>query len=211
MFQRGLASRMDQRLPFLGGAPLDQLEDNKLPSEAEVLRRLHGKSGNASGAIRAPRSLSCRLDNKPGVVCSRPGGCLENNAPCFFYEVKQTWPNLPIVSDYRVMSKLDKLHTRYVAIKKVMHRFNEEKEEAIVKELEKTFDISKEGWREVIEEDNVLSREEKQEKIQVLQDYLEDGGTRYEYLTNVSTLSENCSLGAFLCTPRLRSRRRGPS
>ena len=178
MFQRGLVGRMDQRLPFLGGPPMDKLEDNKLPSEAEVLRRLCGKSGNVSGAIRAPRSLSCRLDSKRVAGCTKPGGCLENNVPCFFYEVKQTWPNLPIVSDHRVLSKLEKLHTRYIAIKKSMHRYDEEEEEAFVNELEKTFDISTEGWREEIEDDEVLSREEKEEKKEVLEDYLKDGGTR---------------------------------
>ena len=168
------------RLPFLGGPPMVHLEANKLASSAEVVRRIYGWSGNISGSIRGPKNISSRLDNKRVAGCTKPGGCLDNNNPCLLYEVMRPGidAKLPVMSAYRVLTKLEKLHTSYKDLRKHQDRFTEGEEEAKANELEKTFNIFMEGWRETIEEDNLITREKKEEKIQLLEDYLEDGGTR---------------------------------
>ena len=101
-------------------------------------------------------------------------------------QVKQTGvaANLPLMSDYRILTSLDKLHKKYVKTTEHMDKMTEEEEEVATEELEKTFMVVKEGWREVVASDDILTREEKEAKIRLLEDYLEDDGTRWPIIFN---------------------------
>lgn len=122
-------------------------------------------------------------------------------------QVKKTGvaANLPMMSDYRILTSLDKLHKNYVKTTKHMDRMTEEEEEVATEELEKTFIIVKKGWREVVASDDILTREEKEAKVNVLEDYLEDGGTRW--LMHFNHLNKILFPGVFLCY--LKTRRSG--
>ena len=80
---------MRTRLPFLGGRPMVSLEERKLATEAEVLRRLTGWSGNVAGSVRSPSTISCKLDRQKGATCYKPGQCQEKNKSCFIFEVRE--------------------------------------------------------------------------------------------------------------------------
>ena len=179
----GLARMEDpmmERLPFLGGRPIVELEERKLASCAEVLRRQFGWFGNRNGAIRAPKTVTCSLDSKAVAMCFQPGKCQDQGKPCFMFEVKKlsVAAGLPLVSDFVLLSRLEKMHNSHRSTIKNMDKMTDEQEEAKVSELEQTFNIFAENWREMIENDDVLNMEEKEEKIEVLEDYLEEHGTR---------------------------------
>lgn len=85
---------MRQRLPFLGGRPMVRLEERMLATEAEVLRRLIGWSGNIVGSVRSPSAISCKLDRQRVATCYKPGQCQEKNKSCFIFEVKRKFISL---------------------------------------------------------------------------------------------------------------------
>ena len=66
-------------VPVLDMVPLDHLPPFSLPSEADLLRLLHGKSPQP-----------CQIKNRKSR-CSDEGGCEEKGEKCVLRKMKESW------------------------------------------------------------------------------------------------------------------------
>ena len=107
-------------VPVLDMVPLDHLPPFSLPSEADLLRRLHGK-------IPQP----CQIKNRKSR-CSDEGGCEEKGKKCVLRKMKESWAQkgLPLKErDDEIVNFFSKVKQRLQSLKKNVKKMSSQTKE----------------------------------------------------------------------------------
>ena len=173
---------MGTRVPFLG-PPIMQVGGQKFLTRNQVMRSLLGHLGKDSfltfRGFRPP--MVCPMVRSSNLIsCSTDKGCSATGSPCFFSKITKAAVEggYPIVSAKTIIKRLDELKKSYSTALKKQNTMTEEQEQLFMASMESTFDIFKDNWQNEIDMDESLSEEAKARKVQVMRDYLEEGGTK---------------------------------
>ena len=88
--------------------------------------------------------------------------------------IKKNWMQFPCISDTRALAKLQALKARYDGVS--LRRGDDDP--LFIEELLETFSFASPDFEEIILGDLALGPSERKQKLNILQDYLEAGGTR---------------------------------
>ena len=107
-------------VPVLDMVPLDHLPPFSLPSEADLLRLLHGKSPQP-----------CQIKNRKSR-CSDEGGCEEKGEKCVLRKMKESWAQkgLPLKErDDEIVNIFSKVKQRLQSLKKNVKKMSSQTKE----------------------------------------------------------------------------------
>ena len=107
-------------VPVLDMVPLDHLPPFSLPSEADLLRLLHGKSPQP-----------CQIKNRKSR-CSDEGGCEEKGEKCVLRKMKESWAQkgLPLKErDDEIVNIFSKVKQRLQSLKKNVKKLSSQTKE----------------------------------------------------------------------------------
>ena len=107
-------------VPVLDMVPLDHLPPFSLPSEADLLRLLHGKSPQP-----------CQIKNRKSR-CSDEGGCEEKGEKCVLRKMKESWAQkgLPLKErDDEIVNFFSKVKQRLQSLKKNVKKMSSQTKE----------------------------------------------------------------------------------
>ena len=71
------------------------------------------------------------------------------------------------------------MKTKYQKTLKIQHKLSEDKKQEYIEGMKTTFNITDNNWRQLVEEDTILTSAQKEEKISMVLDYVGDSATRY--------------------------------
>ena len=128
-------------------------------------------------------SLCCPDNHNRDAICLQEGGCGEREKPCLLLLVKMPWYKAGILtlSDTTIKRKLEELNSQYGMMCKHRNRKSkgeEQKREAFVIQIKKTWDIKHQNSRSLIENDPNRSASAKQEDLMFFDDYLGPDASR---------------------------------
>ena len=167
-----LAFIMDRERRYIG-VPLLAVPPGSLASRSEVLRIIFSYNGGNMRGFRFT-NMHCKL-NTAGTTCSDPEeGCIAKGDLCIYRRIKAGWDIFPCISDLAAIRKIERLKARYDIC--VIQR-GEDKQQTI-EELATTFNFEAPDFETQIKSDRALSPEEKDQKLQVLMDYIGPEATR---------------------------------
>ena len=170
-------------LAFLPGPPILQVAGLKFLSRNEAMRSLLGHLGKDSfqtfRGFKPP--LVCPLVGKRKEAgCALPAGCIARDSPCYLRKVTKAAVDggFPVVTPNTIITRLTRLQADYKTALKNQRTMSEEKVAAYMANMDETFDIFKKDWHAELENDGSISEEERARKVEVMRDYMEEGGTK---------------------------------
>ena len=171
---------MGTRVTFLG-PPILQVGGEKFLTRNEVMRSLLGHLGR--DRFHSFRGFEVPLVCGKGSTqrsCSTETGCTSTDTPCFLRKVTKAAVEggFPIATHATIIKRLERVKADYKRALQNQARMTEEQEEAFMNGMEATFNLFKEDWEGEIERDGLLSEEEKERKLEVMRDYMVEGGTK---------------------------------
>ena len=119
--------------------------------------------------------MHCSLEgSEKSTSCSTNTGCLAQDSPCMLSQIKESWIQFPCIIDKNVVEKLQTLKARYDGVS--LRRG--EDDPLFIEELSETFSLSSPKYEEIILGDTALGPNERRQQIEILKNYLEEGGTK---------------------------------
>ena len=157
-------------VPVLDMVPLDFLPPLSLPSEADLLRLLHGQSPQP-----------CKIKTRK-ARCSEEGGCKEGGEKCVLLKMKESWAKkgLPLKErDNDIVSIISKVKQRLQSLKKNLKKMSSETKEKHSQAFSSTtVNLAPRNFQEVIKSNWHLPQSIKKSLLAVLDDYLGKNATR---------------------------------
>ena len=157
-------------------------------------------------------SFCCPDNHSRDAICLQEGGCGERDKPCLLLLVKMPWFKAGILtlSDTTIKRKLEELNSQYSMIFKHRHRKfkgEEQKREAYVIQIKKTWDIKHQNSRSLIENDPNRSASAKQEDLLFFDDYLGPDASRKWGISTRDIGYDREQLSSLLSAEALENRR----
>ena len=119
--------------------------------------------------------MHCSLEgSERSTSCSTNTVCLAQDSPCMLSQIKESWMQFPCNTDKNVVEKLQTLKARYDGVS--LRRG--EDDPLFIEELSETFSLSSPKYEEIILGDTAMGPNERRQKLAIVNDYLEVGGTR---------------------------------
>ena len=169
-FKANMAQGMLVPVPLLNLFPIESLPPNSLPSEADLLRLLHG-----------PSPPPCKVKKRKSI-CEEEGGCCEKTGKCVLAKMKESWTEkgLPLKErDDDIVKIISKVKLRLQSLKKNLKKMGEEtKQQHRQKFSESTVNLAPANYREVIKSNWYMKASMKNSLIAVLDDYIGKNATR---------------------------------
>ena len=182
-------------VPLLGKPGTREIPVGKLPSEGDFLQLLHGEIEARGGTVssREVKDLCCRIkeekcQNKGGEGTEVESGealgmdevhCLARGQPCLMGKMKKGWREaaLPMKSDdYNILEQFKKLKQNFDKNKKPQQRAKHS--QMADKYNKTTVNMAPSNWEEQIRHDTALTSARREEKINLLADYIGKNSTR---------------------------------
>ena len=155
-------------VPVLDMVPLDHLPPFSLPSEADLLRLLHGKSPQP-----------CQIKNRKSR-CSDEGGCEEKGEKCVLRKMKESWAQkgLPLKErDDEIVNFFSKVKQRLQSLKKNVKKMSSQTKEKH-SFSSTTVNLAPMNIQELIKSLWHLPARIKKSLLAVVEDYLGKNATR---------------------------------
>ena len=169
------------RIPLLELDPINWAYLGSLPSEAQAIQLLWGHVNSNFVGFQGVASVSCRIVARKSI-CQKPGGCVEKENPCLLFKVKQPWidAGFPIHNcDSQIIRKIINLKASFDKKRRNTKLKNEDKVVFVNKLKNTTLNLAPLDWQRVILREQFLTSNTNRERIQVLEDYIGEGATRY--------------------------------
>ena len=157
-------------VPVLDLLPIQSLPPNSLPSEADLLRLLHGST-----------PPPCKIKNRKSI-CGEQGGCEESGGKCVLQQMKESWTEkgLPLKErDDDIVKIFSKVKQRLQSLKKNLKKMGEESKQQHRQVFSNsTVNLAPANYRDVIRSNWHLTASVKKTLIAVLDDYIGTDATR---------------------------------